>query len=176
MKREHQAFLGMVVIVFLLLGYALFSDALRKYGPWLWIPVGVIVAGNVAAAVRFPQYRTLLSKVITVGFTAVAEVFSRDGSGRGEKWPERQTIPPARRQWVLQRAGGRCQYKGCSRERGLNVHHIDMDRSDPKNENNLIAVCPNHHSDLHNGSLGITSRQARAWAQGRYLSRRRART
>ncbi|MBI2170523.1 MAG: HNH endonuclease [Chloroflexi bacterium] len=75
------------------------------------------------------------------------------------------------RQKVLNRASGRCQYPGCPFRGRLHVHHIDMNPSNSRDEENLIAVCPNHHDTIHKDTE-VTQRQVRQWAHGQYGRRR----
>ena len=85
-----------------------------------------------------------------------------DGQGR-------KAVPPALRDLVFKRAGSGCQFPDCD-EKGrsaLVIHHVDMDRANSNDTDNLIAICPNHHAKLHNPSSGITIREVKEWVMGR---------
>jgi hypothetical protein len=51
---------------------------------------------------------------------------------------------------LSKRAGGHCQYPGCSATRELQGHHMILDTLGGKAElDNLILLCPRHHALLH---------------------------
>jgi hypothetical protein len=157
--------LGLVILVMLILGYALLADAFAKLGPLLWIPIGAIAIANAAAAVKFRQYRSWLGGGVKAGFEAVAEYFTRD-STRGKS--EREAVPRPIQRRVLARANHRCQFPKCEQQgrQRLDIHHVDMNPSNSRDEDNLIAVCPNHHREIHSDP-DISMRQVRVWARRR---------
>lgn len=159
-KREHKAFLGLVIVLGILLGYAFFAGALKTHGILVWIGAGIFVAGNIAAAIKFPQYRRWLGIGVKYGFEAVADYFT----GNSRAGSERKAVPRPIQRRVVARANARCQYPRCQ-ETGrarLDMHHIDMNPANSHDEENLILLCPNHHRQIHSDS-DISTRQVRSW-------------
>lgn len=72
----------------------------------------------------------------------------------------RVSIPTATRQQVYARAGGRCERPRCSYHGKLHIHHIDENPSN-NSPTNLLAVCPNCHARIHDGSFSIDAQ--RSW-------------
>jgi 5-methylcytosine-specific restriction protein A len=72
----------------------------------------------------------------------------------------------ALRAHALNRANGRCEYcaeRGFARADGtvfLETHHIiPLEEDGPDTEENIAAVCPNHHREAHHGVLATQIRQ-----------------
>jgi len=174
MKGEHKAFLGLVIAVGVLIGYAYFANALKTHGPWLWIPIIAVIGGNIGAAIKFSWYRQWLGKGIKGSFEAVAEYFT--GGSAQSSYSERKAVPAALRRKIYSRARQKCQFPRCSElgSKRLDIHHIDMDPSNSADEDNLIAVCPNHHREIHNNS-DHTTRRVRSWARNGDRSKQRSR-
>lgn len=171
MKAEHKAFLGFVIFFSLIVAYAVLATALDNYGLWVWVPIGLAAIAFLAALLRFPSFRGWFGAVVLKGgFEAVAELFS----GGGGTFSEREAVPPAMRQQIFRRANHRCQFPACrvSGRKNLDIHHIDMDSSNSKDNANLIAVCPTHHRQIHNEGT-ISTRQVRRWAVGDYAGNQR---
>lgn len=103
------------------------------------------------------------------------------GAGPIPQWLERYLTCDCTRRWVLE-AGGRpvavssrhdtvaaplrtlieerdrgCRVPGCAQTRWLHIHHITH-RHDggPTEPANLVALCPAHHREHHQGRLGIS--------------------
>jgi 5-methylcytosine-specific restriction endonuclease McrA len=74
----------------------------------------------------------------------------------------RVSIPTATRQQVYARAMGRCERPRCSYSGKLHIHHIDENPSN-NSPTNLVAVCPNCHSRIHDGEFSIDAQ--RSWIE-----------
>jgi hypothetical protein len=72
----------------------------------------------------------------------------------------RVSIPSATRQQVYARARGRCERPRCSYHGKLHIHHIDENPSN-NSPTNLVAVCPNCHTRIHDGEFSIDAQ--RSW-------------
>ena len=72
----------------------------------------------------------------------------------------RVSIPTFTRQQVYARSKGRCERPRCSYGGKVHIHHID---GNPSNNSlaNLIAVCPNCHSRIHDGAFSVDAQ--RSW-------------
>ena len=70
--------------------------------------------------------------------------------------PARQAVPPALRRAVLLRAQRCCQVPGCTNNRWLDVHHIEL-RSEggAHSPENLACLCSSHHRAAHRGQILI---------------------
>ena len=66
-------------------------------------------------------------------------------------WKDGETLYPKIAYNIYQKE---CAVCGYSNENALEVHHIDVDRTN-NNEDNLIILCANCHSLVHRGSLEI---------------------
>ena len=71
------------------------------------------------------------------------------------------------RQFVLERAGGKCEYCGIAGFKlnngslFLETHHIvSLSQSGPDSVNNVVALCPNHHREAHYGRRFAEIREA----------------
>ena len=139
--------------------------------PWLVAALGFAILLVGAAA-----FNSTFAAIFGVVIAAAGFVWGLWGKGTGEDdntdhWQERRAVPAGLRRKIYDRAKHRCQFPSCDVKGGkqLDVHHVNMDRSDSLDENNLIAVCPNHHREIHNSSA-VTIPQVRNWARGRYGS------
>ncbi len=72
--------------------------------------------------------------------------------------PERATttVTPRKREQVLARDGYCCAVKGCRRNIGLDVHHIEYQSRGGGHEiSNIVSICDLHHKAVHLGKLVI---------------------
>lgn len=59
-------------------------------------------------------------------------------------------VTPWTRAAVMGRSGGRCEVGGCNLyDTGIHVHHRQLRRSNNHTLPNLLAVCPEHHRQIH---------------------------
>jgi hypothetical protein len=72
----------------------------------------------------------------------------------------RVSIPSNIRQQVYARSRGRCERPRCSYGGKVHIHHIDENPSN-NSLDNLIAVCPNCHSRIHDGAFSVDAQ--RSW-------------
>jgi hypothetical protein len=68
--------------------------------------------------------------------------------------PARKRIPLQTRIDVLTEAGYRCSVPGCNVILTLNIHHLDpIAKGGGNSPDNLLALCPNHHTLYHEGHI-----------------------
>jgi hypothetical protein len=135
-----------------------------------WLVAGLGVAVMVIGAATIGGQAALLGLLVFVG--GLAWAILQQGAGDPNKSTEgnrRKPIPAGVRRKIYKRARGRCQYPGCTvTDRGiLDIHHVDMDPSNSLDEENLMAVCANHHRKIHDDA-DISIRQVRQWMRGQY--------
>ena len=64
------------------------------------------------------------------------------------------------REYVLARDGHTCQYcKGKSKDKILNVHHLESRKTGGDAPNNLITLCESCHKAYHRGDIQLTARR-----------------
>jgi hypothetical protein len=79
-----------------------------------------------------------------------------------------RTAPPAMRRSVLAQAHHRCSVPGCRARVFLDVHHVEpWQFGGPTVPDNLLPVCPVHHTLVHSGRLSVERK-----ADGRAVWRR----
>jgi len=175
MNNGQKRVLGIILIFVLLIGYALLADAARDNGAWIWIVLVLILVGLILPALQYERYRQLLIATGKGTLSLLANFLQSSASTAPEETKlDRVSVPPALRQKVMSRSNNRCCFPDCKTRgrKNLHVHHIDMDSSNSRNEDNLLALCPNHHSRAHNDHE-ITIRDVRSWSRGRYRRRSR---
>ena len=60
------------------------------------------------------------------------------------------------REYVLARDGHKCQYcKGKSKDKVLNVHHIESRKTGGDSPSNLITLCETCHKEYHKGNIDL---------------------
>ena len=170
MTKDRRFVLGILIVFAALVAYALLADAARDKGAVVWIVVAAIGLGLILPATKFPGYRRWLESTIRGGFEAIAEIFSSPPP-EGEFTSERQAVKPGMRNWVIGRAQVRCQAPECEKRgrKNLHVHHIDMNHANSSDENNLIALCPDHHHEAHRPRSGVTPSRIRNGPHGKIL-------
>ncbi len=63
---------------------------------------------------------------------------------------------------LYKRAGGHCQYPGCTATRELQGHHMILDTHGGKAVlDNMILLCPRHHTLLHDRHIVASGHGAR---------------
>ena len=74
------------------------------------------------------------------------------------------------RQYVLFRDKHKCQYcKGKSKDKKLNVHHIESRRVGGNAPNNLITLCRTCHVAHHNGGIDIKLKRGRSFRHPNFM-------
>jgi hypothetical protein len=162
MRPAHRAFFGLIISTGLVLAAIAICTAFQRYGFIVWFPV--IGAGYGAAFVwgRYPRFRQ--------GVQASAEaVLEFLGGMNMRQFDERRLVPRSMRSLVLDRAKNRCQFPGCTEARRshLDIHHISEAVTPKFSRDNLIAVCLDHHWEIHRRD-DITDQQVRGWALGEH--------
>ena len=151
MNHSQKFSLGILIVFAALIAYALLADTAKDKGTWVWLIVALAALGLALPTVKYPGYRRLLGFLIRGGFDGVSELVS---SPNPERSLDRQPVPRALR------------YKSPSLfhewSQNLHVHHIDMDPGKPARENNLIALCAEHHQQAHH-NREVTIPQVRSW-------------
>ncbi|MBI4188795.1 MAG: HNH endonuclease [Chloroflexi bacterium] len=64
--------------------------------------------------------------------------------------PPREQVPARIYRAVISRARGRCENPECNSKVKPVIHHIDRNNKNSSDMRNLIALCPNCHSNVHN--------------------------
>ena len=68
-----------------------------------------------------------------------------------------RNVPRWLRRQLMRRDDHTCQFPGCGAQRFLHAHHIwHWGLGGPTNLDNLIAVCPTHHTLVHEFRWGVT--------------------
>ncbi len=68
----------------------------------------------------------------------------------------------AQKRALYKRAGGHCQYPGCTAKRELEGHHIILDTAGGKAVlDNMILLCPRHHTLLHDHHITASGHGAK---------------
>ncbi len=74
----------------------------------------------------------------------------------------RRTPPPALRTLVGTLDGERCRFPGCTRHRRLHAHHVVPWGQDGSTDlDNLVLLCPRHHTLVHARGFGLTLHPSR---------------
>lgn len=67
-----------------------------------------------------------------------------------------QTVTPALRRQIVQRAGGRCEMPGCRLLWWKEIHHVVLQSEGGTHElGNLVLLCGRHHDLVHRGLLTV---------------------
>jgi hypothetical protein len=67
------------------------------------------------------------------------------------------------REYVLARDGHKCQYcKGKSKDKILNVHHIESRKTGGDSPSNLITLCETCHKEYHKGNIDLKIRRGKS--------------
>ena len=68
------------------------------------------------------------------------------------------------REYVLYRDGHKCQHcKGKSKDKILNVHHIESRKTGGDAPNNLITLCKTCHDDFHSGKIELKIKRGQSF-------------
>jgi len=75
------------------------------------------------------------------------------------------------REYVLHRDGHKCkQCKGKSKDKTLQVHHIESRKTGGDRPNNLITLCSTCHSDVHNKGLKLRVKKSKGFKAEAFMS------
>lgn len=67
------------------------------------------------------------------------------------------------REYVLARDGHKCQYcKGKSKDKILNVHHLESRKTGGDSPSNLITLCETCHKEYHKGNIDLKIRRGKS--------------
>jgi hypothetical protein len=116
-----------------------------------WTILAILIIAFGFSLYKFPRFRSwIFKKSKTVGEKAVFT----------DTAPGREPIPKELYINLLNRANNRCQNPDCKYQGKPVVHHIDQNNRNNQTSN-LIALCPNCHTDAHNGRFPFS--QLRNW-------------
>ncbi len=138
------AFIGIILL-------ALVLDWWQEHAVIGWAIIGVIIAIFLFSLYRFPAFRGWVFKKGVS--TSKKAVFTDEAPGR-------EPIPQNLYNRVMQRADNRCQNPDCKYKGKPEVHHINRNNRDNRFWN-LIALCPNCHTDAHRDKFSFS--QLRNW-------------
>ncbi len=146
------AFLGILLLA-LILGWW------QEHSIIGWTIIGILVVLFGFSLYRFPKFRSWIFK---------------KGKSTGEKVvytdlvPGREQIPQNLYVKIMHHANNRCQNPDCKYQGKPQIHHINQNNRDNRLWN-LIALCPNCHTDAHRGKY--TFSQLRNWNKMKTISR-----
>lgn len=74
------------------------------------------------------------------------------------------------REYVLFRDGHKCQYcKGKSKDKVLNVHHLESSKVGGDNPNNLITLCKSCHDSYHQGKIDLNVKRGKSFRDATFM-------
>lgn len=74
------------------------------------------------------------------------------------------------REYVLHRDGHTCQHcKGKSKDKILNVHHIESRKTGGDSPNNLITLCETCHKKYHNGEIKLKVKRGQSFRDSAFM-------
>lgn len=74
------------------------------------------------------------------------------------------------REYVLFRDNHTCQHcKGKSKDKILNVHHIESRKTGGNSQNNLITLCKTCHNDYHKGKIQLKVRRGQSFRDATFM-------
>lgn len=75
------------------------------------------------------------------------------------------------REYVLYRDGHKCQHcKGKSKDKILNVHHIESRKTGGDAPNNLITLCKICHDDFHSGKIELKIKRGQSFRDASHMN------
>jgi len=75
------------------------------------------------------------------------------------------------REYVLYRDGHKCQHcKGKSKDKILNVHHIESRKTGGDAPNNLITLCKTCHDDFHSGKIELKIKRGQSFRDASHMN------
>lgn len=95
---------------------------------------------------------------------ATARLLVENPDGTAAGYGRRRRIVPERlRRHLHHRARSTCEWRGCSRRRGLHAHHVvHWADGGPTDEANLLLLCTRHHHLVHDEGWTVTGHPG-AW-------------
>ena len=153
-----------------LLAYALIADWWKDNPVAGRVIVVIVIAVFVLCLVLIRAFREWFARKIKRAFGGLVYEDEEESSAGSEavRAPSRPIPPPDltsnERNLFTHRMGNRCENPTCRWTGLLEVHHIRPRREGGTNSVwNLLALCPNHHTEANNG---IPSRpRQRQWVQ-----------
>lgn len=75
------------------------------------------------------------------------------------------------REYVLYRDGHKCQHcKGKSKDKILNVHHIESRKTGGDAPNNLVTLCKTCHDDHHSGKIELKAKRGQSFRDASHMN------
>ena len=154
--RPEVIFAGIFLLIIIL---ALVMDWWNTHAAIGWTLVGIIVIVFGYSLFKFPKFR---SWVFKTGKSASAKVVYTDTV------PGREPISQNLYSKIMNHANNRCQNPDCKYQGKPEIHHIDQNNRNNRSSN-LIALCPNCHTDAHIGKHSFS--QLRNWNRMKIVPR-----
>ncbi len=132
---------GLVVVC--LIVFTLIVDWWEEHAVIGWTILGILIAIFIFLLYRFARFR---GWIVRKGISAGKKIVYEDSV------QNREPIPRYLYGKVMRRASYHCQNPDCGYRGRPQVHHINQDNSDNRFWN-LIALCPNCHTDTHRGKF-----------------------
>ena len=154
--KDEVIFAGVFIAIII---FALIVSWWQEHEAIGWTIIGILVVLFGYSLYRFPRFRSWILK---------------KGKSTGEKVvytntvPGREQIPQNLYVKIMRRANNRCQNPDCKYQSKPQIHHINQNNRDNRLWN-LIALCPNCHTDAHRGKY--TFSQLRNWNRMRNQSK-----
>ena len=138
-------------VIYIAILLLIFIVAIVKH---MWAVAEVLAFIVVTTAILYFGYHWLLSKIHRIRLHTPSYTPSYTDT------KVRLNIPTSIRQQVYARARGKCERPRCLYSGKLHIHHIDENPSN-NSPSNLLAVCPNCHSHIHDGAFSMDAQ--RSW-------------
>lgn len=127
----------------LIIGIIIFASVMswwQTHSAIGWAIIVLLLAAFSFSLYRFPEFRRWILKK----GKSTTEKLITDG---GE--PPREQVPGHIYRAVMARARGRCENPDCNSTVRPQIHHINQNNTDSADQRNLIALCPNCHTEVH---------------------------
>ncbi len=156
-RVRDEVIFGVIFIAVVLL--ALILGWWKEHAAIGWTILGILVVAFAFSLYRFPRFR---SWVFNKGKDAGKKIVYTDTV------PGREPIPQKLYTQVMNRANYHCKNPDCKYQGKPEIHHINQDNKDNRFWN-LIALCPNCHTDAHKGKYSTS--QLRNWNKMKSIPR-----
>jgi hypothetical protein len=135
--KDEVIFVGIFIAIII---FALILGWWQEHSAIGWTILGILVVLFGFSLYRFPRFRGWIFKK---GVSASKKAVFTDEA------PGREPIPQNLYNKVMGRANGSCENPACKSKVKPHIHHINKNNRD-NDIRNLIALCPNCHTEAHN--------------------------
>ena len=149
-KDTKNTILAAVIIFAIILYYLVYNFYVSH--PYLSVLIIALIFVLIILLIKYSyQHEEFREKGIGYinGFIKYLNNFFKTSRANKTRIP----ISTEKQQQLFERAENRCQYCGLGNVK-LNIHHIDGNPSN-NNSNNLIVLCPNHHSIANSLNVNV---------------------